>query len=383
MLRETAMLKVSSYAVNAILGITAYLICFFILWGLLSLVKRLIFRLFYKKDYRACDPPKKLPVLSAVFSLISFGAISFSVLFPLGAASNIAASAAKVCDYRLPASIVANPISRLYGAAGRGFFDSLTEIKGVTEFVNSDEAQRGTEIYISLRKVAEGADADGESIERISDSLKNSYLMTDVMSELVANAANSWKNGRRYMTVTPKFPAGRSGELVKDTLEILSGWERENLVSDIDTAINVYKLLRRKGITRLNDGAALFDALAEEEFDRELFAELSHNGDFLAVIPKVLRFGIGTAVDAMEMEMNDDYIVELDTSKLNEDDWLSEASAFSVLISRMKTMSENSGSPDTIGLLADLYSIRDSKLIGNVLINLLIQILYNLQLAAG
>lgn len=383
MLREKAMLNVSAYAVNALLGIAAFLLCFFLLWALCSFVKRLIFVLAAKRSYSEYDTPKKLPVLSAAFSLVSFAAVSFAVLFPLGAASDIAASAAKTCGYRLPASIISNPIGRLYGIAGRGFFDNLTEIEGVTEFVNSDEAERGTEIYISLRKVAEGADADGESIGRISESLKSSYLMTDLMSELVANAANSWKNGRRYMNVTPKIPDGRSGELVKDTLEILSGWERENLVSDIDTAINVYKLLRRRGITRLDDGAALFEALSKEDFDKELFTELSQNGDFIAVIPKVLHFGIGTAVDAMEMEMNDDYIVELDASSLSREDWLKEASAFSVLIARMRTMSENRDDPDTLGLLKDLYSLRGSKLIGNVLINLLIQILYNLQLAAA
>ncbi len=382
MLRDEALLRVSSYAVNAILGIAAFWLCFLALWGMLTLIKHfIIFGVIINKDYKSYDPPKKLPILSAAFSLVSFGAVTFALLFPLGAASDIAASAAKVCDYRLPASVINNPIGRVYGIAGRGFFDSLTEIEGVTEFVNSDEAQRGAEIYIALRKVAEGADSDDSSIDRISGSLKSSYLMTDLTSEIAANAANSWKNGRRYMNITPKLPDGRSGELVRDVLEIMSGWERENLIQDIDTAINVYKLLREKEITRLSDGEALFAALSEEEFDKELFAVLSKSRDFIAVIPKVLRFGIGTAVDAMEMEMNDDYIVELDAASLSEQDWQREASAFSLLISRMKTMSE--GNTDTLGLLADLYSVRDSKLIGNVLINLLIQILYNLQLAAG
>ncbi len=377
MVRETAMLKVSAFGVTIILGMASFLVFFAILWAVNTLIKRLIFSKLLKKAEQV------QPVLSVVFALLSFAVVSFAVLYPLGAVSDIAVSAAKNCGYKLPVSVMASPVGRLYGIAGRGFFDRLTKVGD--EFVNSDEAERGAEIYISLKMVAEGKDEDGGSIERIAESMKSSYLLTDFSSELAANAANSWRNGRKFMNKTLKMPEGRNGELVGDILELVSGWQRDNLVQDIDTGINIYKLLKEHGILKVNDGAVLFEALSDREFDERLFAELSGNDDFIAVIPKVLKFGIGSAVDAMEMEMNDEYIVEFDAKSLTEEEWKKEAEAFSILLSRMKELSEESegGSLDILGLLGDMYELRDSKILSNMLVNLIIQILYNMQLGAG
>ena len=51
----------------------------------------------------------------------------------------------------------------------------------------------------------------------------------------------------------------------------------------------------------------------------------------------------------------------------------------------MKELSEESegGSLDILGLLGDMYELRDSKILSNMLVNLIIQILYNMQLGAG
>ncbi len=376
MVRETAMLNVSSFAIGAVLGMASFLVFFGIAVLLNSLLKRLLFRLFSGKKYSGFAPKKKLPGAAIPIALVSFFVTSFAILYPVGAAASIAGSAAKTCGYKLPASVLTNPVSKLYGFGGRGFMDIVAKPQNA-EFTDSEELSRGAEIYISLRKVAEGKDADGGSIEQIAKSLKDSFLLTDFSSELVANAANSWKNGLKYLNRTPKLPEGRSGELVRDVLEILSGWKRENLVADIDTAINVYKLLQDNGIRKLDDGNVLFEALADEDFCEGLFLELSRNGDFIAVIPKVMRFGIGSAVDAMEIEMQEEYLVEFDAESLTEEEWRYEAKAFSTLIGRMNAMN-GEGSMDVIGLLSDLYELRESKLLSNLLINLLIQLLANM-----
>lgn len=378
MVRETAMLNVSAFAVNIIFGMTVFLLFFGLLYAVGSLIKRALFAAFTKKSYASYKTEKSLPILSAAIALISFGTVSFALLYPLGAASDVALNAADRCGFRIPATVLTNPISRIYGIKSREFFDSISYVSD--EFVNSEEAQRGAEIYMSLKNVRHGLD-DGSAAEHIAESLRDSYLLTDFGSELVANAANSWKNGRKYMNKTVKIPEGRNGELVTDVLEILSGWQRDNLIEDIDTAINVYKLLREYQITKINDGAALMKALSHEEFDRKLFLELSRNSDFIAVIPKVMHFGIGSAVDAMKLEMNDEYIVEFNAKELTEGDWINEAKAFSTLLSRMEEMGSEDGDFDVLAFLNDLYELRDSKLLSNMLLNLLIQILYNMQLS--
>lgn len=379
MLREEAMLRTSALAVTAIVSMALFLVIFLMLFLIGGVLTHLVFSA-AQKNSAAKSPEKPLPWLSLVFALISFGTVSFAILYPLGAASSVAAASAKNCGYDLSASILTNPISRLYGISGRGFFDRLTEISGA-ELKNSEEAELGTNIYIAAKKVAEGKDDDGTSIEKIAESLRSSYILTDFTSELVANAANSWKNGREFMHRKIKLPEGRNGELVSDVLEILSGWQRENLISDIDTLINLYKLLKSREIDKITDGDELFEAMTEPEFVESLFIELSGNDDFIAIIPRVMRFGIGTAIDSMDMEMNDDYIVEFDASELSPEDWSNEAAAFSTLLRRMKEMSEREeGDFDVGALLTDIYQLSDSKLLSNMLLNLLIQVLYNTQL---
>lgn len=379
MVRDEATMRVSAFSVTVILGVVSFILFFFMFFVINMLIIKLLFFRKKKTFVPASDFVRKINPASAVISVISFALISFVILFPLGAASDIAASAAKSCEYKLPASCLTNPISRLYGFAGRPFFDSLT--KSAEEFETGDEAQRGAEVYICIRKVTEGKD-DGTGAEKIAKSLKSSYLVTDFTSELCANAASSWKNGRRFLNRTVKIPEGRNGELVSDVLEILSGWKRENLIEDIDTAINIYNLLHEHDILKISSGPELMEALSDEEFSVQLFEELSGNGDFIAVIPKVMRFGIGSAADAMELEVNGEYIVEFDAKELSHDDWVYEAKAFSKLLGRMAAISKEGDKLDLPGLLADLYELRDSKIIGNVLLNLLIQFIYNLQLSA-
>lgn len=375
--RDTAMLSVSKLAVTVLISISSFLILYFIFLLLLHAVKLAVFHLASGIKYREYDPEKKLGWLSAVISVLSFAVVSLAVLYPVGAASDIAVCAAENCDYELKSSVLTNPISRMYGLVGRGIFDKITEIEGNDNFVNSDEAELGSEIYISVLKVKEGKDYDGKSIDRIAGALKSSYIFTDFTSELVANAANSWRNGYKFMNKTVKIPEGRNGELVSDVLEILSNWQRENLIQDINTTINIYKLLQSNGIMKINDGAVLLEALGEEQFCEALFLELSGNDDFIAVIPKVMRFGIGSAVDAMKLEMNEDYIVEFNAKELTVEEWKQEAKAFSTLMKRMSAMSGDEKF-DVMGFLSDLYELRSSKILSNMLLNLLIQILSNL-----
>lgn len=376
--RESAMLRVSAFAVTIILGVISFIIFFALLLAVNSLIKRLLFRLFAKKKYSAYSPEKKLPVLSVAIALISFMVVSFAIIYPLGAGANITTSASKATGYYPPSSVLTNPICRLYGPAGRSFFDSLTRTEYTDEFVNSDEAQRGTEIYFSAMKITKGLDADDTAVEQIAESLRTSYIMTDFTSELAANAASSWKSGLKFMNKSLKIPAGRNGELVLDVLDIVSRWERENLVSDIETTVNIYKLLKSNGINKLSDGEALAATLADPEFVKSLFHELCVNGDFIEIIPKLMKFGVGSAVDAMGMEMNDDYVIEFDAEDLTEEEWLNEAEALSTIMNRINEMKKEDGKIDAAALLKDLYEIKNSKLLTNLFTNILIQLLANM-----
>ena len=381
--RETAMLNVSAFIVDIILGMVMFWILFLLLWLAANIIKRVLVKLITKKKYSELAPFKDIRPLGAAIKLASFLLVSTVFIYPLGAASDILCSAADNCGRRLPASVITNPISRIYGGIGRGLFDSLTETGLDGDFKNSEEIERGAEIVISLRDFSDGGDEEGEAIERICGSFRSSYLLTDFTSELVANAANSWKNGASYMYNTVDIPKGRNGELVNGVLTVLSEWRRENLLNDIDTALNTYDLLKSQGVTKIDDSKVLLKALEREEFTESLFLELSQNGDFIELIPKVMRFGIGSAMDAMKLDYDDEYTVEFDAKALDKNDWKKEARAFSTLLRRMNMIKELTDGHidlddfDIEELMEDFDELKDSRLLSNILVNGLIQVVIN------
>lgn len=376
-IRDTATLKTASFAVTILLGLAAFLVLFLILWIINSFIKKMLAAMLFKNGRSDADPTVLRRLLSVAGGLVSFGVVSFALMYPLGAVSNIVNSAADICGYEPKASIITNPVSKLYGVAGRDYFDALTKIDSAEDLVNSDEAQYGAEVVISVMQISQGEAED--SAVRIAKSLRSSYILTDLISEVVANASNTWMNGREFLYMEPEMPKGREGELINGIFEMLSQWRRENLVQDIDTSIYVYDLLRRYDIMAAGDGEELLEALSQEEFVEELFLELSRNEDFIEMIPQVMRFGLSSSADALKIEMKNEYIVEFDARGLSEDEWRKEAEAFSTLLRRMSILSRGGQKIDIEGLLNDLYALRESKLLSNILLNLLIQLAYNVQ----
>ncbi len=375
-LRTDATYAAADVVISAFLGTAAFILFFLLLWLLNTFLKRLLFRKISGVKFAEFTSAKPLPAASAAAALLSFAAVSFALLYPLGAFSNVMTSAAKASGRPLDAPLLTNPVSRVYGAAGRPFFDAVIRTKGEDPICTSDEIEYGAEFAMALQNVQEGRDADGESAACISGALRSSRLLPEFVAEVVANAAESWKTDHEFLNMKLDLPEGRSGWLVSEVLDHLSRWKAENLVEDVETAIRLYQLLTEYGITDLEDGEVLLDALSEKDFTERLFLELSGNADFIDLIPKVMRFGIGSALDAMHFTMDDDAIVAFDASSLGREEWRKEAEIFSRVLARLNLMID--GEIDLRGLLEDLRAIPDSKLLGNFIANLVIQVLGNL-----
>lgn len=374
--RETATYAAADAFVSVVLGVSTFLFLFGLLWLIFSGVKRLLFRKIAGVKYGVFTGAKRLPALSVLLALLSFGAASFAVLYPLGAASSAVHDAAARSAYPLSASVLTNPISRSYGVLGRGFFDSLTRPKEEVPYRISDEAEHGAALAMALRNLGEERGEDEANVALVTEALRGSHLLPDFLSEVAANAAANWKAGHSFLNMELEIPEGRSGELVRAALDTVTRWEAENLEQDLETGLRIYILLRAHGITSLEDDGPMLKALCEQDFSERLFLLLSGNPDFIELIPKIMRFGIGSALDAMHFEMKDEYIQEFDASSLTAEEWREEAGIFSRVLSQMGRMAD--GDPDLNALLKDLRALSGSKLLDNFITNLVIQILANL-----
>lgn len=333
---STAVEDLYDFALNILLGMISFLLLFLLLRLINNILKRLIFSKAAGVKYSKFSSRRKIPAVSVAASLLSFIICTFAVLYPLGASSSIALSASHISGTSLPTYILTNPIIRAYGIPGRPFFDAVTRASGEEEFKSSDEIQKVIEIAIVLKRVSDGGYGDETSINYIVDSLRSSYLFTGIASEFVANAAEAWKKGEDYMNISVEIPEGRGGTLMVGVLDILSRWERDDLIRDIDTVIEVSKICDKYEVDKIGDGSELFAALCNENFTEELFMELFSNEDFSAAVPLVVQFGIGTALDTVKEEMKDEYNIEFNEDGMSEEEIAEKAREFSEMLNEIR-----------------------------------------------
>lgn len=389
-LRKAALEKTLLYFAAAITGVLLFYAAYFLFLLINLLIKRLLFFVTVRERYGKYTPKdSENRWLCMIPGLASLFLTALALLFPIAAVARVSGEAAAECGYLLqPAAtvILGDPVLEACSAAGgSALFDKITglagEICGTEEGTVSEELGQGLKIAFSGMNLLEGKDPE-KNLSRMCSGLEDSSLWAPLFSEIAADAAYNLSRGQAFFGVKLPLPNDRRGAMLSEMLGTVSGWKEENLLSDLNTAARIFALFREYNVQLYDDAETLYAALAQEEFCESLFLELLPNEDLQAVVPILLKFGLGTALDAMGMEMREEYIVLPELAGLTEGEIRQEARAFSALLKQMAAIAaakkQGGAGLDFLQTIEDIQKLMDSKLLSNVLLNLILQVLYGL-----
>ncbi len=381
-IKDTAINEFSKFLTTIIIGIIIFILVYLIILLINNAIKKFIFHKIIGEKYKEYKSKNNNIYINLILGVFSFLITSFAFLFPFGAISNIAGKVEKTCNYKMPenmSSIIKNPIIKAYSLVGsRPFFDTLTEIENNKNNIkNSKEFESIFTISCSTLQIYEGNNVD-KNVNIIEDSLSKNYLTSSLISELVSNVAYNLKNGNDIMNTGIIIPKDNSEQLVVGVLDILSKWERQNLIEDVDTVLNIYDMLKSRDINSIDDLDKLLNSLADEQFNEELFLELFENDDFKNMIPVVMKFGIDSALNSLDIKTNTEYIASIDFSTMSEEDVKNEAKIFSAIFKQILQI-ENKGlnnltTDDLITIITNIKGIKTSKIFNDMLYNLIYQL---------
>lgn len=370
-------------AIIVIAMISLYLV-FIILAIINHLIKRFIFKRVNKvshKEYKNKKNDNK--IVNACLSLVSFAIISFTLLFPVGTLIYMTNTSAKEVNYTIPAKIkplFSNPVLKIYGnGVSKSLFDTLTTYKYNNNKIKSSNEINGVmTMSFALLNIADDNDT-ANNVKIVKDKLTNTYLVPNFISDVFANAATRWKNGESFMGQTLDIPNNKSKDLYIALLDIISNWERENLISDIDTLFNFFDILDRNGVESIDDTKTLINALGKDEFNEEVFLCLFTNKDFSNVLGTFMNYGMKVILTEFNVKNDKDYITSIDLSQLSNEDIKNEAKIFSLIVREIEELSTLNSKDLTLNdynrIVNNLSQIKNSKLLSNSLYSALSGIL--------
>ncbi len=357
-------------------------LCFFLFYLFFLLLnhflKKLLFHVKQKITYKEFHAEHKNIALSMVAGICSFAITSYALLFPFGSISGIFHDAISKVHYDAPKEIqwIANqPILRGYSYLGsRGFMNTLTKPKNSKYPIRNTEELEGIfTISFSFLEMVDEKDTK-ENIDIIRNELKSTYLVSGFIGELCANASLKFKDGEEFAGIKVEVKDHQTDLLLKDIFSVISTWEREDFVADLDTMLDVYQLFQEQGVFQIEDSKQLLAALEEEEFSSELFLALFDNRDFQKLIPSFMNFGINKLLESFQLQTDVEYISTFNIESLTREEIQKEAHIFSLILKQMELLShplETWSTGDIKNLYENLLEIKDSKLLSDVLYNLL------------
>ena len=254
--KTEAITNFSQFIITIAISIFIFYAVYIILYFIIHLLKRLVFKIINKESYKKYESKNEdNKVINVLISLASFMIITFAFLFPWGAFTSVINYSVKTTNYAIPSElkpILNNPILKVYASMGsEAFFNKITYFKNDDNIKNSQELKGMTTIAFAFLQVEQNPQI-AENAKIIKDQLSSTYLIPEFISEVCSNAALRWKNGESFMGESLEIPNDNSKALVIELLNILSKWEKENLINDIDTMYNVYVILEDKD-TNLSD----------------------------------------------------------------------------------------------------------------------------------
>ena len=296
--------------------------------------------------------------INIIISLLSAG-LTFIVLFtPIGIV------------YNTVVRIIPNEDLKPLPLVSEVFFDKLTKIPSNDEIKTSEEINYilKTSYEISSFEYGKG------DTEKVKENFSKSYFLPTLIGEVGSEAAKHWKNGEEYLSYQHDVPDGREGKLYLSTLGIIEKWNKKVVVEDVGTILDIYKLMDNYGLEKLEKKDGLLAALAQEEFTEELFIELYSNNDFVQLVPIVVEYGLGTAFDYVEIDLDENYVSKVDVSKLSEEDVRREARIVSGIIKTIldvyrtneRFQNGQMNIEDIQKVIEELSKLKDSKVLGDI-----------------
>lgn len=296
--------------------------------------------------------------INIIISLLS-ASLTFMVLFtPIGIVYNIVVGIIPIEDFK-PIPLVSEV-----------FFDKLTKMPNNDEIKTSEEINY---IFKTSYGISSFEYGKGDT-EEVKESFSKSYFLPTIIGETGSEAAKHWKNGEEFLSYQHDVPDGREGKLYLSALGILEKWNKKVVVEDVGTILDIYKLMDDYGLEKLKEKDGLLDALSQEEFTEELFIELYSNNDFVQLVPVVVEYGLGTAFDYVEIDLDENYVSKVDVSKLSEEDVRREARIVSGIIRTIldvyrtneKIQNGQLNAQDIQRIIEELSKLKDSKVLGDI-----------------
>ena len=215
-----------------------------------------------------------------------------------------------------------NPIAVVSrNAGGKLFFDLLT-----TRNTDYGKATPSEEITYILSFTFNTVDIAGSSeysqdetndaIIRIEDAVSHSAFLAPVISEIVPAAAEAWLNDDAFLDVRITIPEGRIGYLMRESLEIISQWDENNVRNDFSDFAELVSLIGEKDLTNSHDIDYLTEVISDEEYMEQFFIALYGNEDFMELMPAATYTGIAMVLDEVGIILPDEMDFSTNTQSI-------------------------------------------------------------------
>ena len=374
---------ITKFISTIIIGLISFFFIFIILYIINHLLKRLIFKLIKKVPYGEYESPKPDNKLVNVgISLVSFIVISFAFLYPLGTFIKITDVSTKATNYNISSlkPVLSNPVIKIYSnPISESIFNTVTKIKDYDNKIkNTDELTSLTTIVLSLSQM-EDSDNINDQINVIKESFTNTYLAPAFVSEVCANAANRWKENKTFMGNTLDIPEDSSKDIYIDLLDIISKWDRDSLVNDIDTIFEFYDILDKHNILDIEDSDEFISSFTDDEFTEELFLCLFRNDDFKSILSSFMNYGIKSSLSNYDLNLDINYVETAAIMELSDEEIKNEAQIFSLTVRQLVKLNEAKGRELTkdeyLEIANNLSKIHKSKILSDSVYNLMNKLL--------
>ena len=374
---------ITKFISTIIIGLISFFFIFIVLYIINHLLKRLIFKLIKKVPYGEYESPKPDNKLVNVgISLVSFIVISFAFLYPLGTFIKITDVSTKATNYNISSlkPVLSNPVIKIYSnPISESIFNTVTKIKDYDNKIkNTDELTSLTTIVLSLSQM-EDSDNINDQINVIKESFTNTYLAPAFVSEVCANAANSWKENKTFMGNTLDIPEDSSKDIYIDLLDIISKWDRDSLVNDIDTIFEFYDILDKHNILDIEDSDEFISSFTDDEFTEELFLCLFRNDDFKSILSSFMNYGIKSSLSNYDLNLDINYVETAAIMELSDEEIKNEAQIFSLTVRQLVKLNEAKGRELTkdeyLEIANNLSKIHKSKILSDSVYNLMNKLL--------
>ena len=181
------------------------------------------------------------------------------------------------------------------------------------------------------------------------------------------------------MGQTLNLPNNKSKKLYVEVLDIVSKWERKTLIADITTVFDLYDLLYQNNL--IEDKSALISAISDDAFNEKLFLCLFNNQDFKTLLPTFINYGMSIILEGMNVNSNQEFISAQDFNSLSREDIKNEAHYFGLTIRQINELKSLKGhqlsEADYRRILQNLNEIKDSKILGTVVYNVVYKLFQN------